>query len=222
MGILQRWLQRRQALEIACKRLDLDKGFCSIPILRYQLAQPELPVILAVPVRGKKGGTRALCPGWSSYRTEYTFHSQLQGELTVPVAVVRTFAKRRHGGPPKAQWLVYALLHGPELAVRKVRKLYRRRFGIESSYRMMEKARARTTSHNAALRFLFMGLALLLLNVWVALHWIYLRIRGRGPRRVARQYFRQDRMLRFLSRAVEAIYSAVALVDPPNIKSVIY
>jgi Transposase DDE domain len=210
-----------QALGIACKHLYLDKGFGSIPILKYLQAQPELPVILAIPVRGKKGGTRTLCQGRGSYRTEYTFHSQLQGELTVPVAVVRTFAKRRHA-PPKAQWLVYALLHCPELPVRKVRKLYRRRFGIERSYRMMEKTRARTTSHTAALRFLFMGLALLILNVWVALHWIYLRIRGRGPRRVARQYFRQDRMLRFLSRAVEAIYSAVAFVDAPHIKSVIY
>lgn len=221
LGILQRLLQRVQALGIACKRLYLDKGFCSIPILRFLQAQVELPVIVAVPVRGKQAGTRALCHGRGSYRTEYTFHSQLQGELTIPVAVVRTFAKRRHG-PPQAQWLVYALLHCPDLPVRSVRKLYRRRFGIESSYRMMEKTRARTTSHNAALRFLFMGLALLILNIWIALHWTYLRIRGRGPRRVARQDFREDRMLRFLSRAVEAIYSAVALVDPPNTKPVIY
>ena len=29
-------------------------------------------------------------------------------------------------------------------------------------------------------------------------------------------------MLRFLSRAVEAIYSTVALLDPPNVKPVIY
>ena len=117
---------------------------------------------------------------------------------------------------------MYVLLHMPDLALRNVRKLYRRRFGIESSYRMMEKTRARTTSHNAALRFLFMGLALLILNVWIALHWTYLRIRGPGPRRVARQYFRQDRMLHFLSRAVEQIYSTVAMVNPPNVKSGIY
>ena len=179
-GILQRLLQRVQALVIASKRLYLDKGFCSIPILRHLQAKVELPVIMAVPVRGKKGGTRALGQSWGSYRTAYTFHSQFQGELTIPVTVVRTFAKRRHC-PPKAPWLVYALLHCPDLPVRRVRKLDRRRFGIESSYRMMEKTRARTTSHNAALRFLFMGLALLILNVWVALHWIYLRIHGRGP-----------------------------------------
>jgi len=221
LSILQHLLQRVEALGIAYKRLYLDKGFCSIPILRYLQAQVGLPVIMAAPLRGKRGGLRALCQGRGSYQTEYTFHSPLHGELTVPVGMVRTFAKRRHG-PPKAQWLVYVLLHLPELSIRKVRKLYRRRFGIESSYRMMEKARARTTSHNAALRFLFMGLALLLHNIRIALHWTYLRIRGRGPRRVAYQYFREDRMLRFLSRAVETIYSAVALVDPPNVKIGIY
>jgi putative transposase len=106
----------------------------------------------------------------------------------------------------------------PDLLIRAVRKTYRRRFGIESSYRMMEKARPRTTSHNAALRFLFMGLALILLNIWIALQWTYLRIQGSGPRRVANQYFRQDRMQRFLSRAVEAVYSVVTMVDPPNVK----
>ena len=221
LSILQHLLLRVQALGISCKRLYLDKGFCSIPIMAYLLTQPNLPVLLAAPIRGKKGGTRVLCQGRGSYHTEHTFRSQLHGQLTVPVAVVRTFAKRRHG-PRRAQWLVYVLLHMPDLALRNVRKLYRRRFGIESSYRMMEKTRARTTSHNVALRFLFMGLALLILNVWIALHWIYLRIRGPGPRRVARRYFRQDRMLHFLSRAVEQIYSTVTMVNPPNVKSGIY
>ncbi len=219
--IVKHLLRRVRALGIRIKRLYLDKGFCSIPIMGDLLAQPDLPVMLAVPVRGKQGGTRALCQGRASYRTQHTFRSQENGELTVPVGVVRTFSQRRDGSR-KAQWLVYALLNIPNLSLRTVRKLYRRRFGIESSYRMMEKVRGRTTSHNAALRFLFMGLALLILNIWIALHWIYLRIKGRGPRRVARQYFRLDRMTHFLSRAVEAIYSAVSLVDPPDVKPVIY
>ncbi|MBA4379418.1 MAG: hypothetical protein C0393_01805 [Anaerolinea sp.] len=215
--ILKRLLRRVRALCIRFKRLYLDKGFCSIPIMGDLLAQPDLPVILAVPIRGKKGGTRALCQGRGSYRTAHTFRSQEHGALTVPLGVVRTFAKRRDG-TRKAQWLIYALLNIPDISLRTVRKLYRRRFGIESSYRLMEKVRSRTTSHNVALRFLFMGLALLILNIC----WTYLRIKGRGPRRVARQHFRLDRMTRFLSRSVEAIYSTVSLVEPPEVKPVIY
>ncbi len=216
--VLEHLLSRVKELGIPYKSLFLDKGFCSIPIMTSLLSQ-GLPVLMAAPVKGKKGGTRALCQGRGSYFTQYTFHSPIHGQLTVPVAVVRTFAKRRHG-PLRAQWLVYVVLNLPALPIRAVRKTYRRRFGIESSYRMMEKNRPRTTSLNAALRFLFMGLALILLNIWIALQWTYLRIRGRGPRRVANQYFRQDRMQRFLSRAIEAVYSVVTMVDPPNVKPV--
>jgi hypothetical protein len=57
----------------------------------------------------------------------------------------------------------------------------------------------------------------------MALHWIYLRLRGSGPRRVASQYFRFDRLRSFLLHAVEAIYGVVAVLEPPsNVKSVNY
>ena len=125
--ILKRLLRRVRALGIRFKRLYLDKGFCSIPIMRDLLAQTDLPVIMAVPIRGGKGGTRALCQGRGSYRTEHTFRSQEHGELTVPLGVVRTFSKRRNG-VWKAQWLVYALLNVPDVPLRKVRKLVLLRF----------------------------------------------------------------------------------------------
>ena len=99
----------------------------------------------------------------------------------------------------------------------RIRKCYRR-FGIESSYRVMEQVRARTTSPtspNAALRFVLMGLVLLIVNMWIRLQWLYLRIPGRGPRRLARQRFRLDRLRRFLTRAIERHYGVVTAVDPP-------
>jgi IS4 transposase len=88
-------------------------------------------------------------------------------------------------------------------------------YTIESSYRLMEQARARTSSPNAALRFLLMGLALFLVNMWLRCHWLYLRVRGAGPRRVARKRFRFDRLLHFLSRAVERLYGTLSTVSLP-------
>ena len=79
----------------------------------------------------------------------------------------------------------------------------------------MEQVRARTTSPNAALRFVLMGVALLLINIWIRLHWQFLRRPGRGPRRVARGRFRLDRLARFLTRAIERHYGVVTAVDPP-------
>ena len=76
----------------------------------------------------------------------------------------------------------------------------------------MEQVRARTTSPQPALRFLLMGIALLIVNMWIRLHWLYLRLCGQGPRRVARWRLRLDRMTRFLTRAVERFYGVVTSV----------
>jgi hypothetical protein len=47
------------------------------------------------------------------------------------------------------------------------RRWYRKRFGIETSYRQMNEAKARTTRKDVAYRLLLIGLALLLRQVWV-------------------------------------------------------
>ena len=82
--------RRLGILGLKVKRLYLDKGFCSIPVLRY-LEKSGWPAILACPIRGKKGGTRGLCRGNKSYRTPHTFKSRENGSLTVPLAVIRSY-----------------------------------------------------------------------------------------------------------------------------------
>jgi len=180
------------------------------PVLRY-LARRRIAAIVAMPIRGKQAGTRALCRGHTSYRTTYTLQSAEHGKLTVPVAVVRTYQRRR-SSQRQARWLLYVCLRvgGP---LRRVRRRYRRRFGIETGYRLMEQVRARTTSPNPAVRFLLMGVALLIVNMWIRLHWLFLRLPGCGPRRVARWRFRLDRMCRFLTRAIERFYGVVTAID---------
>jgi putative transposase len=210
--LLERLLTRVRALGVRVRCLYADKGFCAIPVLQWLLVQ-HLPAIIACPIRGKQGGTRALCQGQRGYRRQHTFASAEHGTLTVPVAVVRTYQRRR-AGQRTAAWLVYVCLQVADPPLR-VRKRYRRRFGIESSYRLMEQVRARTTSPSAGLRFLLLGVALLIVNVWIHLHWQFLRVPGRGPRRVARHVFRLDRMARFLRRAIERHYGVVTAVDPP-------
>ena len=132
------------------------------------------------------------------------------GRLRGAVAVVRTYQPRR-AGRRQLRWLLYVCL-GDGCSLVRVRRRYRRRFGIETGYRLMEQVRARTTSPNPALRFLLMGVALLIVNMWIRLHWLFLRLPGRGPRRVARWHFRLARMTRFLTRAVERFYGVVTAV----------
>lgn len=210
--LLERLLTWVRKVGVRIRCLFADKGFCAIPVLRW-LQEQRIPAIIAAPIRGKQGGTRALCQGRASYHTQHTFRSAEHGELTVPVVVVRT-AHRRRSGQRVGAWVLYVCLRQSD-PPRRIRQRYRRRFGIESSSRLMEQVRARTTSPNAALRFVLMGLALLLINIWIRLHWQFLRLPGRGPRRVARWAFRLDRMVRFLTRAIERHYGVVTAVGPP-------
>ncbi len=54
--------------------------------------------------------------------------------------------------------------------LRAIREMYRTRFGIETSYRQMHEARIKTCTRDPKLRLLFIGIALVLRNVWVWLH----------------------------------------------------
>jgi hypothetical protein len=212
--ILKRLLSVVRAAQISIKCLYADKGFCCIEVLRY-LKRRHIPAIVAMPMRGKQAGSRALCRGQKSYRTTYTLQSAENGKLTVAVAVVRTYQRRR-SGRRQLRFLLYVVLGvgGPLV---QIRQRYRRRFGSETGYRLMEAVRARTASSNPALRFLLIGVALLIVNMWIRLHWLFLRLPGRRPRRVGRWRFRFDQMRSFLTRAIERFYGVITAVDPAPI-----
>jgi putative transposase len=95
---------KKQGVQIAC--LLLDKGFASIAVMDY-LTRRAQPALMACPIRGKTGGTRALCQGRRSYRTTHTFMSGDQ-TFTAPMAVCRSFTttKRTKRLKPRAVWLL--------------------------------------------------------------------------------------------------------------------
>jgi putative transposase len=212
--ILASLIRRVRILGVEIKWLLLDKGFCSIPIFRYVEAS-GWPAIIACPIRGKSGGTKALCKGRSSYRTSHTFRSAGYGEFTADVVVARTFTthKRSKRGKRRLQWLVYVVFHCDDLSPRQVRRLYRRRFGVETSYRCMRQVRAWTTSRNPALRFLLIALGFILVNLWLQLRWHFAQIPRRGARKIDEKCFELQRMAHFLSRAIEAIYGVISSIQ---------
>ena len=200
-------------LGLKVKRLYLDKGFCSIPVLRH-LEKSGLPAILACPIRGRKGGTRGLCQGNQSYATQHTFKSNENGSFTASLAIVRSFTTHQRSKRKKrrAIWLVYVVLNG-QFNPKTVRKLYRKRFGIETSYRCMRQVRAWTTSRNGALRFLLMSLGFILINLWVELRWRFCQIKQRGRRQIDAKRFELQRLVTFLNRAIQKIYGVVSFIQ---------
>jgi putative transposase len=201
---------KKQGFQIDC--LFLDKGFASIAVMEY-LTRRAQPALIACPIRGKTGGTRALCQGRKSYRTMHTFVSGEQ-TFTAALAVCRSFttAKRTKRLKQRAVWLLYILIE-LDLSPRQARRWYRKRFGIESSYRCAGQVRGWTTSPNPAYRFVLITLSFVLLNVWVHLRWLYAQVPRRGRRWLKTTLFQLCRLAKFIRRALERQYGGITTIQ---------
>lgn len=215
--VLQSLLQEVWDLGIQiCKPL-LDRGFASVAVAQY-LDTAGIPAVIACPIRGTTGGTRALCRGRKSYRTTHTFISATGATYPAQIAVCRVFITHKRTGRARrrATWQLFILIH-LKLTPQKTKRLYRRRFGIETSYRCAGQVRGWTTSPNPVYRFLLLGLAFFLQNVWVALQWLYTQVPRRGGRYLDTARFRLRRCAKFLYRALENIYGYIHFIVAPAV-----
>jgi hypothetical protein len=217
LEMLERLLSRLRTLPIGIKRLYLDKQFYTVAIIRhFQTHCPDQEVIIPVVIRGKQGGTRALLQGRRSYCTTYTMRSsKYRSQATFKVGVVRKYSKG-HYGHHGVEWFAYVLLGPITAPLPQIYQDYRLRFGIESTYRLMNRVRARTSSRSPGLRLLFVGVALTLVNIWVYLKWDYLGWPRRGGRQVQSHLFPLTMFRQFLLEALKDIYGAVRSVSLPQ------
>jgi hypothetical protein len=208
-------LRRVHAQGIAVSCLLLDKGFESIAMMEYLTRQGQAALI-ACPIRGTTGGTRALCQGRKSYATTYTFKDKQGQAFTAPVLVCRVFTTARRTGrlQRQAEWLLFIEL-GLTLSPRYARQLYGHRFGIETSYRCEGQVRGWTTAKNPAYRFVLLALAFVLLNVWIHLRWRFSQVPRRGGRWLDPYRFPLRRFVLFLQHALEAWYGCIQTITAP-------
>jgi hypothetical protein len=216
LDVLKDVLERVQQLGVQIACLFLDKGFASIAVQAY-LTHRGQPALIACPIRGKSGGTRALCQGSRSYLTTYTFTSH-PTQWTAQLAVCRAFttARRTKRLKRRVTWLIYILIH-LDLSPQQARRQYRRRFGIESSYRCAGQVRGWTTSPNPAYRFVLLALSFVLLNIWMHLRWLFTQVPCRGRRGLDTQRFPLTRFATFIRRALEHRYGCVRQIVAPTV-----
>ena len=179
---VERLLERGRELALRIKRLYLDRGFDNNGMVAY-LKKQSFPTILPLVVRGKHGGSRALLVGRKSYTTTYERRSTVYDQETLPLYVVCKYSKgkyKRKGVFRFAYIVIGSLKRQPA----QIAEEYRRRFGIETSYRLMNTVRARTTCKIAAFRLFLAALAFLWLNLWQYVKWAYLFVPKPGPRTV--------------------------------------
>jgi putative transposase len=214
--VLETLLNRVRSLELPIRRLLLDRGFASIDVMTH-LEQWGQPTVIACPIRGKKGGTRGLCQGRKSYRTQHEFNNGKQS-FVAELAVCRAFTTAKRTGRMKrrATWLIFILIH-IDLSPRQARRLYRRRFGIETSYRCAAQVRGWTTSRNPAYRFLLLGLSFFVTNVWLHLRWLFTQVPRRGRRYLDVERLQLARLAKFITRALEQRYGCVRKITAPSV-----
>lgn len=216
--VVEYLLNQLKRLEISAKCLYLDRGFASIEVARY-LKGIRQKSIIASPIRGKTGGLKALCVGKKSYRTKHLFKSHKHGAEELEIAMFKGFTNSTKKGKKvrRAKWLAYILIEcEANLSGKKVKENYRKRFGIEASYRCAKKVRGWTTSSNAAYRFVLMGMSFLLTNIWQELQEKWTRIAQVGRRVWNKQKFRLKRFVNFLRKAIENLYGMVNKIERLN------
>jgi putative transposase len=201
-------LRRVRAAGLKIRLVLLDRGFNTAGVVRV-LQAGRTPFIMpqaihgTAPADGRLTGLRAIRAthptGWTTYT--WTPHGRGQRRVTVDLCVCRRRRRDRRGHG----CFLYAC--GRVRATPQwVKALYRRRFGIETSYRQMNRARVRTTTRRPALRLLFVGVALVLRNLWAWLHWTALARRRRGGRRVELATLRFATLLLWLAHRAEGAF----------------
>lgn len=205
-GVVRRLLQRLAALGFQATVLYLDKGFCCGELIRH-LQQVGQAAVLAGPIRGKRGGIRALCQRRGSRVTEYTFTDGTQAQLALVETRVSDKQRRK-----RRKWLAFVLVK-LSWTRQPVYQKYRRRFGIECSYRLLRQVKVLTNSRNPALRFCLLGLGLVMQNVWVLLRWLCTRRPGKGSYKLIPTLLRFNRFRKLLTRAIELLFPPVRTVQ---------
>jgi len=188
---------------VKIQSLVLDRGFYCVPVIRW-LKALEIPFIMPAVIRGKTGGTRQFCQGRTSYWTPYRLESQQYGGVDCQLAIVCRYRKGvrgKHG----IEYLLY-VVYRVKVPLEAVRTRYRQRFGIETSYRIKNYARIRTTTKNPVLRLLFVALAFILVNLWIFLLWTNVGATRRGGRRVFQNLFPLKTLLEFISQGAEKLF----------------
>jgi putative transposase len=137
--------------------------------------------------------------GWD----RYTMTSTAGRRATVGVCIACDNQRGRRGRHGR-RTLVYAYWGLGPSSPSWVRQTYRERFGIETSYRQMNQARIRTCTRDPQVRLLYVGLALVLRNVWVHLHDAVLSSPRRGRRVIRLERLRFKTLLAWLLHVAES------------------
>jgi hypothetical protein len=209
---LQRLIEQIRKLGLKIKHLLLDRAFFNVPVVAF-LQREKLPFVMPVVIRGrtpKKGKKKKVTSGlrWiKKQKAGWYSHTLKNGkqQATLKVCLSYRTHRNRKDGKRVQNKLLFAAW-GVSGSPVQIRELYRKRFGIEASYRQLRQARIYTCTRCPHLRLVFIAIALLLRNIWVWIHDTMLT-EGTGPSRTLHlERLRFKRMLDWIARLVVSLF----------------
>ena len=178
---LRRLLARIRELGLKITRLLLDRAFFNVPVTAF-LQGERIPFLMPVVFRGRppqKGKPRRGLHWIKRQPAGWYRHTLKNKNRTVDVSVCVAYRRHKNRKDGKQRWqkLLFAAWRVRGTPT-EIREMYRKRFGIESSYRQRRQARVHTSTRDPHLRLVFVVVALLLRNLWV---WIHEQLLSEGP-----------------------------------------
>lgn len=171
-AVVRRLLQQAASNGFAPRYVLMDRSFWSTDVFRY-LQRARYPFLIPVVARGKKPttpggptGTQVFFHRCPSGRYPYRVANEQKQTAALTIVVQRRNHGGRRGKHGRYAW-AWGLWRMRLSSLRWVRESYRRRFRIESSYRLLEAARGRTSSRAEGWRLWYVVVAVLLLNAWL-------------------------------------------------------
>lgn len=210
--VVQRLLARLREMAVKIRVLLLDRAFFNTPVMGL-LQTEKIPFLMPVVISGrrptKKKNSRAAKKGlrWlKRQKAGWYRHTMKNRRATVTFSVCVAYRsyyhrKKRKRGQQKLLFAAWRIHETPT----KIRERYRKRFGIESSFRQLRQARIYTCTRNPHLRLVFIAVALLLRNLWV---WIHATLLAKGRRQTMTlrlELLRFKQLLGWIAQAVAAI-----------------
>ena len=123
-------------------------------------------------------------------------------QLTINVCVASKDYLHEKTAKKRRKKLLYAISK-VRRTWRETRELYRKRFGIETTYRQMNEARIKTCTRDPCLRLLFIAIALVLRNAWVWIHFQLAKGKQSAEPQVFLELLRFQEMLLWITQSIQ-------------------
>jgi putative transposase len=171
--VLRRLLAQIRKIGLKIRRLLLDRAFFNVAVIAF-LQEENLPFLMPVKFSGRRPKARRKLTGLRWLKRQpagWYAHTMKSGQQQVSISVCVGYRRyqNRKDGKQRRQKLLFAAwrVHGSPT---EIRERYRKRFGIETSYRQRRQGRIYTCTRNPYLRLFFVALGFILRNVWVWIH----------------------------------------------------